>query len=733
MKSRQWQSSLAGLILFWIAVAGSPQTAHPQITVPGFFGDHMVLQQNAPIRIWGWAEPGEVIQVELAGQTATAVADAQRKWSAEIPAMEANAKSQTLKIGGNQSSNLIELTDVLIGEVWLCSGQSNMEWSVRQCANAEQEIANGDHPTIRHFKVPRNPSPTPVNDIQAEWEVCSPDTVGAFTATGYYTAVQLQKELNVPIGLINSSWGGTRIEPWTCLEGLGQIDALSELYDDTLMRTPGSDPFNTRMEQHLQATRDWTALAESRLQSGESIDPHAAFPTELQPLNGSREPTALYNGMIHPLVGLTIRGVLWYQGESNRNEGMTYFEKKKALIQGWRDIWGQGEFPFYIVQIAPFQYGQDDPEILAEFWEAQAATLTLPNTGMVVTNDIATLNDIHPPNKQDVGLRLSLMALKDVYGKTDLVAHSPRLQKMEILDGHIRLTFLNTGGGLKTRDGKAPSHFELIDANSEGFQPAAARIDGDTVILSCDQVKAPVAFRFAWHKLAEPNLTGGTGLPVGAVRGGKVPTFFNQIPGSEAYDLVYELDLKRLGQRFDYDVDHSSAAGSFDRVGYLLELESEKYGSQKLFVSMNAFTDDPSRTAIPVASTQFSFQGPVEALEIHSTDRDLAALSGMRDGIAEFWPNNYGPENATKVTGASDSEFDFGDQISGPRNGYGSMQIHDAETGQTLFAINHWKEGDDADIGIGNCDGQHKDWTFSKSAKEYSTRKLSVFVRKKSN
>ena len=290
----------------------------------------------------------------------------------------------------------------------------------------------------------------------------------------------------------------------------------------------------------------------------------------------------LYNGMIHALVGFPIRGAIWYQGESNHVEGMTYFEKKKALINGWRSLWQQGEFPFYYVQIAPYQYGSENPEILAEFWEAQAAVDSISNTGMVVINDIATLNDIHPPNKQDVGLRLANLALKHDYGMDEVIAHSPELDSLEPLDGKLKIAFKNTGGGLKTRDGQPPTHFEIIGKGSD-FQPASATIDGDTITLSSAKVKHPTAFRFAWHKLAEPNLVGGTGLPVGAVRGGKVPVFLDTVPTADEYTLIYELDLKNAKRTIEYDVDRSADAGKFDRIGYLLELDSADSWASECF------------------------------------------------------------------------------------------------------------------------------------------------------
>ena len=362
------------------------------------------------------------------------------------------------------------------------------------------------------------------------WQVCSPETVAGFTACGYFMARHLQKELDVPVGLVNSSWGGTRVEPWTAPVGFQRVAALQDIYQSVIGRTPGTPQYRDRLAAHIKALEEWMLKGKAALNSNESPAPSPNYPAELTPFASNQDPTMLYNGMIHALVGFPIRGAIWYQGESNHTEGMLYVEKKKALINGWRELWGQGDFPFYYVQIAPFQYGNEDPTILAKFWEAQAAVQQIPNTGMVVINDIATLNDIHPPNKQDVGLRLALLALKNDYGKQDVVANSPEFDTLEVLGDRLKVNLKNTGGGLKTRDGKAPTHFEIIGVGSNGFQPATAQIRGDAVILTSEAVKTPVAFRFAWHMLAEPNLAGGTGLPVGAFRGGEVPDFMSSLP-----------------------------------------------------------------------------------------------------------------------------------------------------------------------------------------------------------
>ncbi|MCA9136889.1 MAG: 9-O-acetylesterase [Planctomycetales bacterium] len=703
--------------------------AFADVRLPGFMGDHMVLQQEKPIRIWGWADQGESVEVSLAGKSAIATADQNGRWHVELPAMKADKQPHTMTVKGQ---NTIVVNDILVGEVWLCSGQSNMEWTVRSSVNSSEEIAAANYPLIRHIKIPRVPSTEPIDDLTAPWQVCSPDTAGDFTACGYFMARELFQDLDVPVGLINSSWGGTRVEPWTPPIGFEQVDALRGIYDSVVLKTPSSKPYHDRLASHIDATKKWIETASQSLAENQRVAANPPFPAELAPFQSHQDPTMLYNGMIHALVGFPIRGAIWYQGESNHGEGMLYFEKKKALIGGWRKLWDQGDFPFYYVQIAPFQYGNEDGTILARFWEAQAAVQQIPNTAMVVINDIATLGDIHPPNKQDVGHRLALLALKHDYGRDDVVAHSPEMDSLEVSDDALKITFRNTGGGLKSRDSKPISHFEVIGVGSDGYKPAKAVIDGDSVILTSTEVAKPVAFRFAWDKLAEPNLMGGTGLPVGAFRGGEEPDFLSTLPINREFQLVYDLDLKDLGADIHYAVDNSNDIGEFDRIGYLLELGNGTDPDQKLFVTMKAFTQDIKQIGIPTVSSKARFQTLVQDMDVFTTVGSLTAGKGITTGNIEFWPDNYGPQNAAAVKNASSALYDFGDQPSAPTAGYGSMQVHDYGARQTIFAINHWSAGGGADIGIGNSPGEQKDWTFSGNAGTYSSKRLRVFVKSRS-
>ncbi|TWU41533.1 hypothetical protein Q31b_29820 [Novipirellula aureliae] len=720
---------LRSLCLLVVAIMfpfGSSTPACAEVRLPGIFGDSMVLQQQKPIRIWGWADPGENIMVTIADNRIRSKALDDGTWNVVLPPMKASNTPLVLTVEG---SNRIDLRDVLIGEVWLCSGQSNMEWVVDNTENAREVVAAANHPNIRHIKIAHSASPTPVDNVAAKWEVCSPQTAGRFTAVGFYMAIELANRLDVPIGLINSSWGGTRIEPWTTAQAFGKIESLHDIYHRVQQQNPESELYQTLMTEHVSSLESWVQQAKSALQNKRSVPLHPAFPENQRPLKSHQDPTMLYNGMIHPIVRYSIRGAIWYQGESNRIDGMLYADKMQALIEGWRRAWELGDFPFYYVQLAPYMYGTEDASILPQFWEAQNAALQIPNTGMVVINDIATLQNIHPKNKKDVGYRLALLALKNDYGQTDLVARSPEMESMSVEGRKLRIRFKHSGGELKTRDGKAPSHFEIIGKNSGGFHDAEATIDGESVVLSSPNVEQAVAFRFAWNKRAEPNLTGATGLPVSAFRGGDMPTFTDMIPRFSDYQLVYDLDLRQLAKEPKYDVDRSAEVTEFDRVGYLLELESSDGGEQSVFVSMNAFTNNAKQIGIPTVSSNANFQMPVESMDVFSSTDVVTNCVSIATGNIEFWPNNYAAANDGNVENASSSLYDFGDQPVPPIDGYGSMQVHNHGEQQTIFAINKWKAGADAEIGIGNSSGKTRDWTFVSNASAYSSKRLRVYVR----
>ncbi|MFM8470798.1 MAG: sialate O-acetylesterase [Limisphaerales bacterium] len=468
-------------------------TAHADVKLPVIFSDHMVLQRDQKVPVWGWADEGEKVTVEFAGQKVDATAQG-GKWTVSLAPLKASSTGAKFTVSGK---NKVEFSDVLVGEVWFCSGQSNMEWSVAASKNAKEEIAAANNPRIRHFKVPHVTATEPQTEVKTSggWQLTATNTVGGFTAVGYYFAREIQKELDVPIGLIGCNWGGTRIEPWTPPVGFQSVPALKADFADKLDTFPARSPAKTKEGKEILDKDGKPVLNVS-----------------------SSSPLSIYNAMVHPIIPYAIKGALWYQGESNNGEGMLYFEKKKALITGWRKLWNQGEFPFLFVQLAPYRY--NSPEKLPGIWEAQAATLSIPNTGMAVTTDVSTVGNIHPPDKQTVAHRLALWALAKTYNKPVTSYASPLFDTLKVEGNKATVSFKNAVGGLKSLDGKPLTWFTIAGEDKK-FVEAKAEVNGNSVTVSAEGVAKPAAVRFGWHELAEPNLANAAGLPASPFRSDK--------------------------------------------------------------------------------------------------------------------------------------------------------------------------------------------------------------------
>jgi sialate O-acetylesterase len=465
------------LLIAAVAALISVPAARAEIKLPKLFGDHMVLQRETEANLWGWAAPGEEVKISLGDSTSTTKADENGKWKAKLKTGAAGGPHE-LKFKG---TNEVTLKDVYLGEVWIASGQSNMEWTVAQSANPQEEAANANHPLIRMIKVQKVPAETPVDDIPVDpgtkkttstsgWAVCAPDTVPSYSAVGYYFARHLQKELGVPVGIVNTSWGGTVCEAWTSKEALTAVPSLKYLGDRAVKVEPGKGNPN--------------------------------------------QPAVLYNGMLAPCIPLSIRGAIWYQGESNVGRAHEYATLFPTMIADWRARFGQGDFPFLFVQLAPYKY--DGTTKLAELWDAQLKSLAVPGVGMCVTTDITNINDIHPKNKQDVGKRLALWALANTYGKKDLVYSGPLYDSHEIEGNKVRIKFKH-GSGLTAKDDKPLAHFQIA-SEDQNFVEAKATIEGDTLVVTSDAVQKPAAVRFAWSPIAEPNLFNKAGLPASPFR-----------------------------------------------------------------------------------------------------------------------------------------------------------------------------------------------------------------------
>jgi sialate O-acetylesterase len=467
MRFKTLVRALMGCVLVVLAVTA----AQAAVNLPSLIGDNMVLQRDQPVPIWGWADKGEEVTVTVAGQKHVTKAGDNCRWKVTLDKL-ALGQPLEMTVAGS-SGNKITLKNILVGEVWICSGQSNMELAVGSCKDAAKEIAAAKYPQIRLFTVAKEKAAKPAVDVKGNWAPCSPQTIGGFSAAAYFFGRQLQRELKVPIGLIHTSWGGTPAEFWTSRKALEANSVLKPL--------------------------------------------------------AQGEASCLYNGMIAPLIPYAIRGAIWYQGEANVGTAYRYRTLFPAMIANWRADWGQGDFPFGFVQIAPFGYtvwGMD-PRCCAELWEAQRMTLDAsPNTGMAVTVDIADVEGIHPKNnnfegihpknKQEVGRRLALWALAKVYGRK-LVYSGPIYKSMTIEGDTIRLAFDHRGGGLTTRDGKLLTDFTIAGADQQ-FVPAVATIDGDSIVVHSDKVAKPEAVRYAWREDATPNLANKEGLPASPFR-----------------------------------------------------------------------------------------------------------------------------------------------------------------------------------------------------------------------
>ncbi|TWU50621.1 hypothetical protein Poly51_39130 [Rubripirellula tenax] len=453
----------------------------------GIFGDQMVLQRECKNAIWGQCSPNQNVTVlaSWSDRTVTAVADDAGRWKATIDTPEAGGPFD-LTVATNDQE--VRLRDVFVGEVWICSGQSNMQWKMRGFGleHFKEDVDKANYPRIRYCEIPAVIALEDQDDVLTKWTVCNPQTVLNLSAVGYFFGSRLHQELDVPIGLVSTNWGGSSAEAWVSPDVLRQdFPEFTETLDG------------------------YPAIAEK---TGVLYQRGKPAPKGMN----QRSPSVLYNSMLKPLIPFSFRGVIWYQGESNVERPKQYRTLFPGLIRDWRNRWGQGDFPFYFVQIAPFVY-KDKPVSAAYLREAQMMTLAEPNTGMVVTMDVGDFTNIHPKQKKPVGERLARLALARDYGRDDLLASSPIYQSHTTEDDSIRIQFAHTGGVLMASDSQPLTHF-MIAANDQHFVDADAIVDGETIVVRSENVTAPVAVRFAWGSGDMPNLVNQAGLPASSFR-----------------------------------------------------------------------------------------------------------------------------------------------------------------------------------------------------------------------
>lgn len=516
------------LVISTVCLFSFASPSFADVRLSALFTDHAVLQRDLPLRVWGWAEPGEKIVVKLGTESGEAVTGKDGKWQVTLKPQPVSKTPLSLTVTGNNS---IKLQDILLGDVWLCSGQSNMEWPLALC-DAPADIRDADLPLVRHFGVEMNFASKPQENVRGRWQVCTPQTAGGFTAVGFYFGRKVHRETGVPIGLLRSSVGGTNIELW--------------MSQETLMNTPSLAPYGKIMRDSLATYQkdlagslseieEWTAKSRAEQKAGRPIPMPPTIP-EFPFGEKMFRPrcVTLHNGMIAPLIPFSMKGALWYQGENNAGgpvESQQYIEKKKAMIADWRKYFGNPDLPLYFVQLAAWQSPSKDPaggDGWAMIRDAQRNCLRIPKTGMAVATDIGDAADIHPKNKADVGERLALWALANEYGK-NLTVSGPLFKELKIEGTKAIVHFDHVGAGLTAgvklgREPVKPSadakltYFAIAGKDRKWFW-ADAIIVGDNVICTHPQVPNPVAVRYAFTmNPVGANLYNKDGLPASPFR-----------------------------------------------------------------------------------------------------------------------------------------------------------------------------------------------------------------------
>ena len=670
-----------------LAAVAAAAFASQGVSLPHVFGDNMVLQRGQRVPVWGKAAPGEKVTVEFAGQSVSATAGADGRWRLALEPLEASSAGAEFRVRGNGS---VVFTNVVVGEVWFCSGQSNMEFTMsknRKVKDWEKEVAAARWPLIRHFHPPHRVAYEPMDDVDASWVDTTPETIPPQSAVAFFFGETLHKELKVPVGLINCSWGGSRIEPWT----------------------PAGHPDDLWLMQNI---REW----------------NRAFDT----------PTVLWNGMVAGIAPYAIKGAIWYQGCANRADGESYLDKTVSLVRGWRREWGQGDFPYFLVQLAPFRYDNVKGTTLAVIQEAQARVPDkVPNSGCTVINDVGDVGDIHPTDKRTVGMRMADQVLDRVYGRFVRPWKTPVATGMKVEGSSVRVSFANADG-LKTRDGLAPTEFEVRGLTG-AWTPAAARIEGNDVVLAADGVGEPLGVRFAAYNGSTPNLVNGAGLPAGPFRIGRPCPFgaAEALAKSGGYTCVQRYDIP---SGCDLRISAPKTLASVkdvDRVAYLLELRDKKGDTTYAFAEMDAFAADSDAMVLRADPSAKPVRALVSNLRVRTNSPRLRTADGMSKGFVELYMCNYGPATMSVPAGGDPRKFDYNDTprfAPGNGLGYGCLQVHDLGAKATALAFNHFNAASvPCDVGIGNGTGDNPDWTFARNAGDYTARRLSVWVRKRTD
>ena len=680
----------AAAALSAIAVEAKVSTATP-------FADNMVLQRDRAVPVWGTADAGESVTVTFAGQVKTAKADAKGAWCIRLDPLPASCENRTLKVSG--ASNEEEYKNVLVGEVWFASGQSNTECPIwgpgpryRDGQGAVMTAA-ARRPLIRYVKNQKIPTREPRLGWKAVWRDYSPASFKAtfnhnLSAMAFYYALELHDALRVPVGIIDSSWGGTRIEPWTPISGFA-----------TKPNVPAK--------------------------------------------GGCQTPTYLWNGMVAAFAPYAIKGFIWYQGCSNAGDGLKYCDKMHDLYNGWAKEFQNPDLKLYFVQLAPFSRSWFPVQMGQAKFAAEEK-----NAAMVTTCDIGNSWDIHPNDKESVARRLVLHALKRDYGFTDIIDDAPVLKSWKVEGNKFVMSFSDARAWYAyNADRSVAQGFEIAGQDGR-FVPARIEnkgangtLAGAELVVSAPGVAAPRRLRYLASKPWIGSLYSfDSGLPLGPFEidarrpeddlrdvNAKLGDALN-VPELAGFRKVLAADLPS-GRFAGYSFNEAAKAGSFTRVAYALELERTDGAIEWVVAAMDAFTDDAAKLGVPCAS-RATFQRKVSNLVVRS-NRLGVEEGAVGDGVIEFFLGNYGMPKKLADVGGSDKAYDCNDTEIPlkDKDGYGCMQVHQAKSGATIFAYNHFSDRT-ADLGIGvNKGGEQPDWTFMGNAGEYKSRRLTVLVK----
>ena len=706
------------------------------VKLPSIFSDNMVLQRETKAPVWGWADVGEKVTVTGSwGESAATVTGDDGKWQVAVKTPSAGGPL-TLTI---QGKNTIELKNVLSGEVWLCSGQSNMGMTVNSSNNAKEEKAAADYPQIRLFRVHLVPAVEPQDDCKVRpWAECSPTNVGGFSAAGYFFGRKLHQDLGIPIGLINSSWGGTCIEAWTPWDAQKDDEVVQTIKASWDKRDEVYDPVKAK-EQYAEDRKAWAEWNKGDKQDKAPRRPRAP----VQPREDRNHPANLFNGMINPLIPFAIRGAIWYQGEGNAGRGKHYRVQLERLITSWRQLWGY-DYPYYFVQLPNFRTPWTNPVENGGWPDIRESFMNtakeVPNTGMAITIDVGDEKDIHPKNKQDVGDRLARVALHKTYGKTGFAWCGPVYKTCEFRGGKAYITFDTGGAPLAVKDGGEIVGFALTGMNGVPVKADAVIHGTDTLVVSAPTVKEPVIVHYAWAtNPVGVNLANAGGLPASPFRFGEMPEFdvFAKLLPEEAkqYQLVYAWDpaASRLTPdrtTFVYEVDNSDKIkGPFKKLAYFMALQAMDGKVTYAFVSMDPFTEDVTKIGVPSKASGARFQQNIANVVVKTNSPNVTAGTFPEGCNIEFWDCNYGGGNQAEVTNAAANLHDFGDQFNAALSpGYGCMQIHNWQEKHSIICFNRFGSGKSNDVGIGNSEGKTRDWTFTSSAKTAARAEFKVLV-----